>query len=511
MAPRSSLCDGDEMSRDRRPTVWVLGDQLNRGSSSLTNVTPATHRVLMVESTAKLTNRRWHVQRAHFVITAMRRFADELRAERFEVDYRRAGSLADGFRAHVDEFRPEQVTAMEPASRSGQRLLDALGVRATRSNQFLTHPDEFAAFAADRRRLKMEDFYRWQRRRLGYLMDGDEPAGGQWNFDHDNRRPPPKVATPWPSPLRGDLDDTDRQVLADLPPTWGATPDGTWATSRAEALARMEFFVDQVLPHFGPHEDAMLHDDWHLAHGLLAQYMNIGLLHPREVCDAADQAYRRGKVPIASAEGFIRQIIGWREYVWGVYWLWGDEYAGRNMLAADRPVPPAFSGTASTHMRCLAATLKGLHDHAWVHHIQRLMILGNLALLSGVNPQEMTRWMWTGFVDGAEWVMVPNVVGMALHADGGAMATKPYAAGGAYIDRMSDYCKGCRYDRRQRVGPNACPFTTLYWDFLDRNGEQFARNPRMATQVRSAQRLGDLAEVRVRAREVLTLLDRGEL
>jgi deoxyribodipyrimidine photolyase-related protein len=228
------------------------------------------------------------------------------------------------------------------------------------------------------------------------------------------------------------------------------------------------------------------------------------------VCDAADAAYRAGLVPIASAEGFIRQVIGWREYVWGVFWLWGDEYALRNELEAHRPLPPVFTG-APTRMRCVDITLQTLHDHAWVHHIQRLMVLGNLALIAGIDPKAMTDWMWAGFVDGAEWVMVPNVVGMALHADGGAMATKPYAAGGAYIDKMSDYCKGCSFDRTKRTGPDACPYTTLYWGFVARHADRFGRNPRMARQVAAARQLTDLPAVRQRAADVLDQLDAGTL
>ncbi|MEQ1698839.1 MAG: cryptochrome/photolyase family protein [Ilumatobacteraceae bacterium] len=501
-----------ERGRVALATVWILGDQLDRQSAALAGATPTTHRVLLVESTAKLASMHWHVQRAHFVIASMRRFAGSLRAEGFEVDHRRASSLAAGLAAHRAEYSPATVIAMEPASRDGLALLRAHGVEVVRSNQFLCHPDEFAAWAEGRKRLTMEDFYRWQRRRLGVLMDGDEPAGGRWNFDADNREPPPKDGrNRWPAPLVDPLDDVDTAALADLPDTvWGAPPDGTWATSRAGALQRLHHFVDEVLPHFGPHEDAMLTSSWHLAHSMLAQYLNIGLLHPREVVAAAEAAYRDGRVPIASAEGFIRQVVGWREYVWGLYWLRGADYLERNELEAHRPLPPAFTG-APTKMRCLDATLQTLHDHAWVHHIQRLMILGNLALLAGVQPQAMVRWMWAGFVDGAEWVMVPNVIGMALYADGGAMSTKPYAAGGAYINKMSDYCKGCRYDRAKRTGPDACPYTTLYWDFLARHSQRLARNPRVVQQVRAAERLSDLAEVRVRAREVLELLDRGEL
>ncbi|MFZ9628998.1 MAG: cryptochrome/photolyase family protein [Ilumatobacteraceae bacterium] len=495
-------------------TVWVLGDQLDRRLTALAEASPDTHRVLLVESEAKLASKRWHVQRAHFVVTSMRRFAAALRADGFEVDHRGAPTLADGLHQHRAAYSPSQVIATEPASRDGLALLHRLGVSVRRSNQFLCHPDEFAAWAAGRRSFKMEDFYRWQRTRLGYLMDGDVPTGGRWNFDADNRQPPPKDGSAhWPAPLRSPLDDLDADVVQHLRRSgrvWGADPDGTWATDRAGALERLAHFVDEVLPLFGPHEDAMPSASWHVGHSLLSPYLNIGLLSPREVCDAVEVAYRAGGVPIASAEGFVRQVIGWREYVWGLYWLWGAEYAHKNELDAQRPLPPVFTGSP-TEMRCVSTTLQGLHDHGYVHHIQRLMVLGNLALLAGVQPTAMVDWMWAGFVDGAEWVMVPNVVGMSLHADGGMMATKPYAAGGAYIDRMSDYCRGCRYDRTKRTGDDACPFTTLYWDFLARHEQRFGRNARIVQQVRAAQRLADLDAVRERAVEVLGRLDAGTL
>ena len=497
---------------DTKQTVWVLGDQLDRRLGALASADPRTHRILIVESRAKLGSKRWHRQRAHLVITAMRRFAAELEGAGFEVDHRQADSLAAGLAAHRSEYRPTTVTATEPASWDGLELLRRLDVTLVRTDQFLCHPDEFAEWAGTRRSLRMEDFYRWQRRRLGYLMDGDEPAGGRWNFDADNRERPPRDGRSWPEPVLTELDELDRTVLADLPTTcWGADPDGTWATSRSEALRRLRHAIDEVLPRFGPHEDAMLTTSWHLAHTLLSPYLNIGLLHPREVCDEVEVAYRSGLVPIASAEGMIRQVIGWREFVWGVYWLWMPTYRDRNELDATRPLPPVFRGEATTQMRCVEHTLGAVHDHGWAHHIQRLMVLGNLSLLAGVRPAELVEWMWSGFVDGAEWVMLPNLVGMALHADGGQMATKPYAAGGAYIDRMSDYCRDCAYDRKKRTGDDACPFTTLYWDFLARHEERFAHNPRVAQQVRAAQRLGDLDAVRARATEVLIRLDRGVL
>jgi deoxyribodipyrimidine photolyase-related protein len=494
-------------------TVWVVGDQLHRSIGAMASAVPGRDRVLIVESAAKVSSKPWHRQRAHLVVTALRRFATELRHEGFDVDLRGAGSLEVGFREHVAEFGPDIVRATEPASWSGLALFHRLDVEVVRSNQFLCHYEDFAEWAAGRRSLKMEDFYRWQRRRLGYLMDGDQPAGGRWNHDDANRQPPPKGALPpWPEPLRDELDDLDRAVLADLPPScWGADPDGTWATSRSGALARLDHFVERVAPMFGPHEDAMTTRSWHLAHSLLSPYLNLGLLLPGEVCDRVQDAYDAGRIPVESAEGFIRQVIGWREYVWGVYWQQMPGYRSANALGAHRRLPPVLADGAPTRMRCVATTLQTVHEHGYAHHIQRLMVLGNLALLAGVEPWAMTEWMWSSFVDGAEWVMLPNVIGMSLHADGGLMATKPYAAGGNYLNTMSDYCGDCEYDRSKRTGDDACPFTTLYWDFMARHHDRFVRNPRVARQVRAAEQLADLPAVRERAGEVLALLDRGEL
>lgn len=491
-------------------TVWVLGDQLHRSLGALGAARPGVDRVLVIESRAKLTARPWHRQRAHLVLTALRRFVDELRSEGFEVDHRIAPSFAEGLAAHRRAMAPDQVVATEPNSWAATELLAALGVTTVRSEQFLCHRDDFAAWAGERK-VKMEDFYRRQRRRTGYLMDGDEPLGGRWNFDHDNREPPPRDGRGWPEVLRDELDDLDRTVIGELPAScWGDEPDGTWATSREGALRRLDHAVEHVLAHFGPHEDAMLSNSWQMAHTLLSPYLNLGLLLPGEVCDRVDAAHRAGHIPLASAEGFVRQVIGWREYVWGRYWQWMPEYRTANELGATRPLPPALLG-APTRMNCVQHVMTTVREHGWAHHIQRLMVLGNLALTAGVDPWELTEWMWSAFVDGAEWVMLPNVVGMALHADGGLMATKPYASGGAYIDRMSDYCGDCHYDRRARVGDDACPFTTLYWDFLDRHHDRFLRNPRVVRQVRASERLVDLPAVRERATTVLELLDRGEL
>ena len=494
-------------------SVLVFGDQCNASLTALAGAHVGIDRILFVEAAHIIDRAQWHKQRLHFILSSMRHFAAALAEKGHLVDYRYAATMRAGIAAHQAEFGPTTVTATEPNSRGARDLLAALGVETVPSNQFLTDPGEFAAWAATRKSLKMEDFYRRQRVRLGYLVDGGEPVGGQWNYDHDNRLPPPKRGEyPWPAPPTDALDEIDTAVIDALPDHCvGDVPTGLWATTRAGALRRLRHFVDELLPMFGPHEDAMLSDNWHLAHSMLSPYLNNGLLHPREVCDAVQAAFDAGRVPIASAEGFIRQVIGWREYVWGLYWLFEPDYASSNALDAHRPLPPAFTDPGSTKMKCVGGCVDDIHRRGWAHHIQRLMVLGNLSLIAGVDPRAVTEWMWANFVDGAEWVMVPNVVGMSLHADGGRMATKPYASGGAYIDRMSNYCKTCVYDRKKRTGDDACPFTTLYWDFLLRHAGRFVRNPRMSTQVRAAQKLSDAVEVQNRATEVLAMLDSGRL
>jgi len=501
--------------RSGRQTVWVMGDQLNRSIASLRGARPSTTVVLMIRSRHKISSRPWHRQRLHAVLTAMARFGEELRAEGFEVDLREAATFAEGLAGHRRDYSPRAVKMMAPESIGAQSLARAAGVELVDSNMFLTSKEEFIAWAGGRAdgrgRLKMEDFYRWQRRRLGVLMEGDKPLGGRWNFDHDNRLPPPRHAMSWPEVPTEDLDQLDEQVGASLPPGCvGEPPKGWWPTSRQGALRRLAAFVERGLELFGPYEDAMLADQPRMAHSMLSQALNLGLLHPQEVVEAIESAYRSGRVSLSSAEGMIRQVMGWREYVRGVYWLWGSSYRNLNALDAHRMLPPALTQGA-TSMRCVQVTVRDVLRNGWVHHIQRLMVLSNLCTLAGVDPEAVLAWMWENFVDAAEWVMVPNVLGMGLHADGGRMATKPYVSGGAYINRMSDYCRSCRYDPKRRVGDDACPFTTLYWAFLDRHRDVFVDNVRMARQVRSLGRLEDLAGVRARAEEVLVRLDEGSL
>lgn len=498
-------------------TVWVLGDQLNRNLAHLRGRDPATTRVLMVISDKKLTERSWHTQKLHLVITAMRRFADELAAEGFTIDLRRADSMAEGFHAHVAAYQPAAVIAMEPASFTGTATLTALGVTLVDNDHFLCHWRDFATFQAGRKRTTMEDFYRWRRTQTGVLMDGDTPYGGRFNHDHDNRKTPDQTlaataaATPPIVTGQDSMDDTFAEWLPNETKRFGAAPAGLWATSRAEALNRLERFITDVLPRFGDHQDAMVYGAWHLNHALLSHALNLGLLHPKEVIDAAVSAYINGEAPINAVEGFVRQILGWREYLWGMYRTLGPEYGQHNALNANEPLPLAFT-TGETKMRCVADTLASIHDYGYAHHIQRLMVLANLATLAGVNPQAFTNWMHGAFIDAYDWVMVPNVIGMGTFADGGIIATKPYVSSGAYIDKMSrDYCKPCVYDRTKRVGEDACPFTTLYWDFLDRNRATLGSNHRLAQPYANLQRISDLDDVKQRASVVKRALAQGSM
>jgi deoxyribodipyrimidine photolyase-related protein len=494
-------------------TVWVWGDQLNLDLAHLRGTEPADTRVLFVLSEHKLGGRRWHRQKAHLLISAMRHFAAELDDRGYTVDLRRAPTMRAGFERHVREFTPTRVTAMEPASLGGHRLLQRLGVEVADNDHFLCHWSSFDEWAGDREHLRMEDFYRWRRRATGYLMDGDEPAGGRFNHDHDNREPPTaELASQAPRPVTSRLDELDRDSSGWLPDdVFGAPPDGTWATTRRRALTRLRRFVEHALPAFGDHQDAMVSGAWALNHSLLSHALNLGLLHPSEVLDAAEEAYRSGHAPINAVEGFMRQILGWREFAWGVYRRWMPGYGEHNALDAQLDVPPAFTGEAGTDMACVEDVVRGIHDHAYAHHIERLMVLANLATTAGVHPGRLTSWMHASFIDAYDWVMIPNVIGMGTFADGGRMSTKPYVSGGAYIDRMSDHCGDCRYDRRRRSGEDACPFTTLYWDFLDRHRDTLSGNHRMARQYHTLDRLSDLEALRERANEVRERLVDGTL
>jgi deoxyribodipyrimidine photolyase-related protein len=474
---------------------WCFADQL--GGHFLDD---PGQPVLLIESRAVFERRRFHRRKAHLVLSALRHRAAELGDQALFLQthtYREALDRVGG-----------SLSVCQPTSWAAEKFVRSLpSVDVLAARGFCTSRESFTDWANKQRGLLMENFYRDARRRFDLLMDGDDPAGGRWNFDADNREPAPKnrATLGIPPPWRPEEDEIDDQVRADLD-RWesdgsasfvGRDGPREFAVTTTEARAALEVFLRDRLPHFGPHEDAMLADDRFMAHSMLSAPMNLGLLDPLDCAYAAEDAYRRGDAPLGSVEGYIRQLIGWRDYIWHVYWHFGPEYRRRNALAARAALPSWFVdlNADAVQARCLKDVLAQVRDHGWVHHIPRLMVLSNYALQRGWDPVAVTDWFHRCFVDGYDWVMVANVVGMSLHADGGLMATKPYAAGGAYINRMSNYCGQCEYRPTVRVGALACPFTGGYWSFLARNAEQLAGNPRMTQPLAGLRRLTDLDEV----------------
>jgi deoxyribodipyrimidine photolyase-related protein len=474
---------------------WCFADQL--GPHFLDD--PAQP-VLLIESQAVFARRRFHRRKAHLVLSALRHRAAELGEQAVFLQ-------TSSYRQALDQLE-EPVSVCQPTSWAADRFVRSLpSVEVVPARGFCTSRQDFDEWAESQRTLRLENFYRTARRRFDLLMDGDQPVEGRWNFDADNREPAPKAADDLgvPQPWLPEEDEIDEQVRADLD-RWERDGEVTFvgrdgprefAVTAVEAQQALQVFLRDRLPHFGPHEDAMLSGDRFMAHSLLSAPMNLGLLDPLDCAYAAEDAYRSKKAPISSVEGYIRQLIGWRDYIWHVYWHFGENYRHRNALHATNSLPAWFTelDADAVQANCLKDVLAQVRDHGWVHHIPRLMVLSNYALQRGWDPAAVTDWFHRSFVDGYDWVMVANVVGMSLHADGGLMATKPYASGGAYINRMSDYCGGCRYQPSKRVGEQACPFTGGYWWFLARNTEELGRNRRMAQPMAGLGRLKDLDEV----------------
>lgn len=458
----------------------------------------------MAEVRDEATYVRHHKQKIALVFAAMRKFAARLEARGVCVRYVRiddpdsTGSIAGELDRALGAGRFARVVLTECGE---WRLAEALAgfaaaapvpVEVREDDRFICSHDRFRRWAAGKSQLRMEFFYREMRRDTGLLMDGREPVGGQWNYDKENRRKLPKEVRP-PARLRIAPDAVTREAIADVerlfPDHFGETAKFGWPTTAEEAEQVFAAFLADILPGFGDWQDAMAEGQPWLWHGMISTSLNLGLLDPLDVCRRAAAAYEAGRAPLNAVEGFIRQILGWREFVRGIYWLKVPEYRARNALEADRTLPD-FYWTATTGMACVADAVRQTRAHAYAHHIQRLMVTGNLAMLLGVHPDEIDDWYMVVYADAFEWVEMPNTRGMATFADGGIVGSKPYAASGAYIERMSDHCAGCRYDVKARAGPRACPFNRLYWGFLERNRDRLRHNPRLAMPYRTLDGFG---------------------
>jgi deoxyribodipyrimidine photolyase-related protein len=514
--------------------IIVLGDQLDRRSAAFDGFDRRRDRVWMAEVAEESTHVWSHKARIAVFLAAMRHFRAALEEESISVDYtalpatgraaaQGPATLSAALLASLEQARaagrgPDRLVMVEPGEWRVQEAVVAaarqadLPLEVRPDRHFFASRDDFAAHARQRRQLRLEHFYRPLRQRHGVLMDGDEPVGGQWNYDAENRGSFPKAGPHRgpgrvPEPVRFPPDAITRGVIDLVEKRFAGHPGSLdtfdWPVTPADARAALDDFLDARLPLFGKYQDAIWTGEPWLYHSRLSQCMNMKLLDPRDVVAGAERAYRRGKAPLEATEGFIRQVLGWREYVRGVYWHFMPEYEARNALGADRPLPD-FYWTGDTEMNCLRDAIGQTLRHGYAHHIQRLMVTGLFALLAGVRPQDVHRWYLAVYVDAVEWVELPNTLGMSQFADGGIMASKPYCASGAYIDRMSNACAGCRFDPKRATGPDACPFTTLYWDFLARHEKLLAKNPRMAMQLKNLRRkeAAELRAIRRQAEDV---------
>ncbi|MGB7433656.1 MAG: cryptochrome/photolyase family protein [Ahrensia sp.] len=483
---------------------FVLGDQLSPDLSALRNFDRESDVVFMCEVWDEATYVRHHKKKIAFIFSAMRHFAEELTGKGFTVDYLKLDehdevSFTDALSAAVKRHGADEVIATEAsewrvreAQRGWAEQLE-VGVDIRPDDRFLADHGEFAAWAEGRKELRMEYFYRLMRKKTGYLMDGDEPAGGQWNYDKENREPP-KDGLLFPERPTWNNEAVTKDVLELVANRFGNhfgdLEPFDYPVTRADAARYLAWFVDEALADFGTFQDAMVQGEALMFHSHISGLINCGLLDVRECCEAAEAAYKKGDAPLNAVEGFIRQIIGWREFIRGVYWLHMPGYGDRNELDAQVALPDWF-WTGHTQMNCLRQAITETKQNAYAHHIQRLMVLGNFALIAGLKPHEVQEWFLIVYHDAYEWVEMPNVVGMALYADGGIFASKPYASSGTYINKMSNYCDSCSYSVSKKNGPKACPFNYLYWDFLGRNRDVLSKNQRMGMMYGTLDRMKD--------------------
>ncbi|MDT0681784.1 cryptochrome/photolyase family protein [Roseicyclus sp. F158] len=503
--------------------VLVLGDQLSPDIHALREADRDEDVVVMAEVMSEASYVRHHPKKIAFLFAAMRKFAARLRQDGWTVDYtelddtENTGSIPGELLRRAEQRGSAEVLATEPGE---WRLIEALNdcpldVTQLSDDRFLASHARFEDWAKDRKELRMEWFYREMRRETGLLMEDGEPAGGKWNFDHENRKPAPGEID-YGGPMEFTPDEIVEEVLdlveARFGENFGDLRPFALATEPVQARRALTHFVKNALPKFGDYQDAMLEVNGFLYHAHVSFYLNAGLLSWQEICEAAEEAWRQGDAPINAVEGFIRQIIGWREYMRGIYFLQGPDYTSRNILNHDRDLPGFYWG-GETRMNCVGSAVRDTKDHAYAHHIQRLMVTGNFALLAGIDPHQVHEWYLEVYADAYEWVEAPNVIGMSQFADGGVVGSKPYISSGNYIDRMSDYCAGCHYDVKTKTGEGACPFNLLYWAFLDRHRDRFERNPRMGNMYRTWDRMKDEKRDTIlgEAEEFLGRMEKGEV
>ncbi|NJK38801.1 MAG: cryptochrome/photolyase family protein [Oscillatoriales cyanobacterium RM2_1_1] len=468
--------------------IWILGDQLSLNQAALQQADlNAAIPIVLIESLAHIQARPYHRQKLVLIWSAMRHFAQELQESGWSVTYiQAAANFIDPLKQWIQEHEITQLQVMKPSDRPlFQMIQDSdlpCEIQWIPNNHFLWSEADFCQWASNRKRLLMEDFYREGRKRFDILMAADEPLGGRWNFDKENRQPP-KGKLNTPAALWFEPDEITQAVIQQVKELeislYGQIEPFQWGVTGDQALQVLSHFSEHRLPTFGPYQDAMVTGEDTLWHGLLSPYLNLGLLQPLEVLERIELAHANRDLPLNSVEGFIRQVLGWREYMRGLYVFLDSDYPERNWFQHIQPLPDFFWDAQQTDMNCLHQTLNQVERSGYTHHIQRLMILANFALIAGLSPQEVENWFHAAFIDAYDWVMQTNVIGMGLFADGGVLASKPYAASANYINKMSDYCQSCPYDHRDRTGEKACPFNVFYWDFLDRHRGQLADLGRM--------------------------------
>ena len=502
----------------------ILGDQLTHDLASLRVLDPKVDRLIMAEVRDEATYVKHHKQKIALLFSAMRHFAQELRDAGWKVDYYEYNSqgnfksLLDVVAHYAKEYSAERLVLTQCGEYRLQNAMDrewsktlGIPVDVYGDDRFIATTKEFADWADGRKQLRMEYFYREMRRKTGYLMKDGEPEGEQWNYDADNRKKW-DGKTPFPNPPTFERDDIDREVIKLVEENFddhpGSLDEFHWATTRAQASTALGFFIQHCLTNFGDFQDAMVRGEKALFHSLLSPYLNCGLLTAKQVCDAAQRAWDEDRAPLNAVEGFIRQIIGWREYVRGIYWLHMPRYAKQNTLKNKRSLP-RYYWDGDTKMACMSDCFKNTFDHAYAHHIQRLMVTGNFALLTGIKPEEICDWYLAVYADAYDWVELPNTLGMVMHADGGYLGSKPYAASGNYIHKMSDYCSQCHYSVKTQVEEDSCPFNSLYWHFIDRHRDDFKNNHRMGMIYRTLDKMKDDKKDRIiaRADDLLSRLD----